>query len=184
MSVVRSTKTHDSDPALQTSRAYCQGSYRAAKRSHTTPVTYVQQRWANPTVRGHRENPSPSVPTSHNRQIFINVMDVLRAKAWCPGRVRQGFLAKPGKGPKTLCLNGTKHSLQGGKGTKEEKLGRVLGRRRSMRRDQGHGARRRNERHLGLGAGAGLDLKAHPLVLSMTSATVDSQVVEGSMKFR
>ena len=35
-----------------------------------------------------------------------------------------------------------------------------------------------------LGAGAGLDLKAHPLVLSMTSATVDSQVVEGSMKFR
>ena len=35
-----------------------------------------------------------------------------------------------------------------------------------------------------LGAGAGLDLKAHPLLLSMTSATVDSQVVEGSMKFR
>lgn len=36
----------------------------------------------------------------------------------------------------------------------------------------------------GWGAVAGLDLKAHPLVLSMTSATVDSQVVEGSMKFR
>ena len=36
----------------------------------------------------------------------------------------------------------------------------------------------------GWGAVTGLDLKAHPLVLSMTSATVDSQVVEGSMKFR
>ena len=115
VSAVRSTRTHNPVQHYRP-RAYCHGSYRAAKRSHTTPVTSVEQRWANPTVRGHRENPSPSVPTSHSRQIFINVMDALRAKAWCPGRVWQGFLAKPGKGPKTLCLNGTKHSLQGGKG--------------------------------------------------------------------
>ena len=45
---------------------------------------------------------------------------------------------------------------EGWKGEKEleGKLGRVLGRGRSMRRDQGHGASRRNERRLGSGAGA------------------------------